>query len=109
MTGKIDPLERALRAKSEKQWQSEVVEILQRFGWKVYHTFDSRRSEKGFPDIFAIHVKSGDVMAIELKRQIENPTPEQEEWGALFEHAQIDWYVWRPSDIDEVILRARGY
>ena len=38
---------------NEKKFQSQVVRIAKVFGWLCYHTYDSRRSEPGFPDLSA--------------------------------------------------------
>jgi len=104
---RLTPTERALRAKSEKQWEGEVEGILRTFGWSVYHTHDSRHSASGFPDVVAIRARNADVLVAELKRETEDPTPEQLEWLRLFDLIGVDGYVWRPRDVDEVIERAR--
>ena len=36
---------------TEKQWQALVQETAQLAGWMAYHTYDSRRSAAGFPDL----------------------------------------------------------
>ena len=36
---------------TEKGFQAAVVELARLRGWLVYHTYDSRRSAKGFPDL----------------------------------------------------------
>ena len=36
---------------TEKAFQTAVVELAELCGWKVYHTYDSRRSAPGFPDL----------------------------------------------------------
>ena len=36
---------------TEKQFMAQVVELAKLKGWLVYHTYDSRRSEPGFPDL----------------------------------------------------------
>ena len=44
-------------AVTEKEFQAVVVEYAQRLGYMVYHTYDSRRSQRGFPDL--VMVKEG--------------------------------------------------
>lgn len=92
---------------TEKEWQRQVVDLLGWNGWASYHTYDSRRSNPGFPDIFAIHIETGDRLAAELKTEEGRVSPAQEWWLNLFELAGIDCYVWRPSDVDKVIARAQ--
>lgn len=91
----------------ERDWQQQVLDTMQLNGWKVYHTFDSRRSAPGFPDIIGLHPASGDRLAIELKREKGRATPEQLQWLAWFEECGIESKLWRPSDVDEMIARVR--
>lgn len=85
---------------------AQVIEILQWHGWRVFHTWSSLHSDAGFPDVFAIHQRTGDRLVAELKRESGKLSVQQIEWLALFEFADIDHYVWRPSDVDAVIERA---
>lgn len=87
---------------SEKDFQAAVVHLAKLNGWMVYHTFDSRRSVPGFPDLFLL--RDGIAYAWELKRESDTaqPTPAQVEWlNALaeipgFGHECVR--VFRPSD-----------
>lgn len=90
---------------TEKDWQAQVVELLQYRGYVVYHTFDSRRSQPGFPDLLALNPKTGDALVAELKSERGITTPRQLEWLTFFELCGTTGYVWRPSQIDEVIAR----
>jgi len=49
------------------------------------------------------------VIHVELKRETAELEPEQEEWRIRLEAAGAEYYVWRPSQMDEVIdvLRRR--
>ena len=57
---------------SEKAWQDGVMRLLAAHGYTLrYHTFDSRRSPSGFPDIIAVHELPGRAaLAIELKTDV---------------------------------------
>lgn len=92
-------------AVSEKDWQQQVRDLLRLNHWHAYHTHDSRRSDAGFPDVFALHPGSGDRFVAELKTEKGKATPAQLEWLAWFETCGIDAYLWRPSDVDRVIER----
>lgn len=100
---------------SEKELMGLVVEAAQRLNWYVYHTFDSRRSEPGFPDLILIERDYADVarlIAAELKRERESPTQPQLLWLAAFDNAGAETYVWRPSQWMngeiEAVLRGRS-
>lgn len=86
----------------EKEWQNFVLEAAATFGWYVYHTYDSRRSHPGFPDL--VLVKPPRVIFAELKTEKGIVKPAQWEWhAALVECTGVDTYLWRPSDRDEVV------
>jgi hypothetical protein len=61
-----------------------------------YHTNDSRRSQKGFPD-WTITGKR--TIFRELKTQRGKVTAEQREWLDALTLAGDDAKVWRPSDL----------
>ena len=62
---------------SEKEFMAEVIAFAKRHGWLVYHTHDSRKSEKGFPDL--ILLKDLRLVVAELKVGTNQTTPEQRE------------------------------
>lgn len=85
---------------TEAQLSGLVVELARLGGWKRYHTFDSRRSNHGFPDW--VFVKNGRLLFVELKSQAGKVRDEQAAWlDALSDVAGAEVYVWRPSDFDE--------
>lgn len=67
---------------SEKQFQAAVVAEAERLGWAAYHTYDSRRSAAGFPDL--VLIRGGRLIAAELKVKRNKTTAAQEAWLALF-------------------------
>lgn len=93
---------------SEKDWQSQVIEVAGVGGWRHYHTHDSRRSAKGFPDLVFVRDR---VVYAELKSEIGQLRPEQVEWLEALAAAGQEAYLWRPSDraeMESVLLRPRG-
>ena len=82
---------------TERAFQGSVIEICGLFGVSWYHTFDSRRSARGWPDL-ALCGKRGFITR-ELKTDRGTMTPEQEKWGALLRGAGVNWDVWRPADL----------
>jgi len=65
-------------------------------GWFAYHTFDSRRSEPGFPD--CVFVRGERLIFVELKAAGRKPTAAQEDWLAALRAACGTVYVWTPAD-----------
>lgn len=88
----------------EKVLQSNIAGLCKRLGLGYYHTYDSRRSPKGFPDCVIWGL--GGVMFRELKRQKEQPKPHQVACMDTMREAGQDVGIWRPSDwFDDTIER----
>ena len=98
---------------TETQLQSAILEFARLNGWLCYHTYDSRHSAKGFPDLCM--VRGGRMVFAELKSEKGVETDDQKEWGDCLELASIrnqllEVYLWRQSDwmsgrVDEVLKR----
>lgn len=84
---------------TEQQWQRTVMEAAAALGWLCHHTYDSRRSEPGLPDLFLVRER---VIWAELKTQRGRLSREQADWIAALRAAGQEVYVWRPSDWGEV-------
>ena len=88
-------------ALSERDFQRQVVELAELMRWRVYHTYDSRRSSPGFPDL--VLVRAPRVILAELKRQRGRVTAAQREWADEFGQCPgVEYYLWRPGDWDEI-------
>lgn len=82
---------------TEKDFQTQVVELATLLGWRVYHTHDSRRSAKGFPDL--VLVRGETCLFWELKTETGRVTKEQAEWAAALKQVrEVLAGVVRPSD-----------
>lgn len=89
---------------SEKGLLLSVTALAKRFGWLVYHTHDSRRSEAGFPDLCMVRVREyreAELLFVELKSRNGVVTPEQQRWMyALWEverpNTTVKAHIWRP-------------
>jgi len=91
-----------LPAMSEKELQTRVKALAEANGWKVYHTYDSRKSDPGFPDL--VLVRGEHVYFWELKTQSGKVTKEQAEWiDALGEAVWWSASVRRPSDWPDIV------
>lgn len=84
------------RTMTEEALQRYVQTWLSTLGWLSYHTWDSRRSQPGFPDIIA--VRGARVLAIELKSETGKVRPEQQMWLDALAAAGVETHVIRPSD-----------
>lgn len=97
-------------AVTEAQLLTRVREVARRLGWwRCYHTYSSKRSEPGFPDLVLARTPtdemSGRLIFAELKREGESPTIPQQQWLETLKHAVegIEVYLWRPSDLDNIV------
>jgi hypothetical protein len=77
-------------------------------GWKYYHAPDNKpingRIQKvipGFPDL--VMVKDNRLIFAELKKEVGRTTPEQDSWLAALKVTGAEVYVWRPSQLPEVV------
>lgn len=95
---------------SEKAFQAQVVDLMRLSGFRlVYHTYDSRRSASGFPDLVA--VRRPRIIFAELKVASNQPTPAQLDWlDELHQCDAAESYVWWPEDLDDIRrILARDY
>lgn len=92
---------------TEKQFEAAVREYAQLNGWLIFHPFDSRRSEAGYPDLTM--VRDGRIVFAELKTDTGRVSKAQRRWldalkvveGNLFsvsDREGFDVHVWRPAD-----------
>lgn len=84
---------------SERIFQGLVSEYAHLHKWATYHTRDSRGSDPGFPDLVLVRDR---VIFAELKSARGRPTPDQRQWAATLEHANANYYLWRPADWPEI-------
>jgi len=75
----------------------EIRKLARRYGWRCYHTHDSRRGDEPFPDLLL--VKGERLVFVGLQCEPGRPTSEQSGWlKALVVVTQVEAYVWRPHD-----------
>ena len=96
---------------NERTFQAAIVELAKLTGWRIYHAFDSRRSEAGFPDL--VMTRDGRILFAELKTERGRVSEAQREWlTALASCPGLEIYVWRPADwdaIERTMRRSRGH
>ena len=80
----------------EKQLQQAIVDYAKARGFMAYHTYDSRKSTPGFPDLVLIRRER--LVAAELKVGKNKPTKAQLDWLEAFAGAGAETYVWYDTD-----------
>ena len=89
------------RPLAEEALLQQVRAVAKRYGYLSFHTRDSRRSDKGFPDLLATNGRR--LLAIECKSQAGKLTAEQAQWLALLAHTgHCETYILRPSDVADL-------
>ena len=94
---------------TEAEFQAAILKEAKRFGWKAYHTYDSRRSHKGFPDL--VLVRGVVCLFLELKAEDGVESDEQKEWiRALKQVNIVEADFAYPRHLDQIIsnLSARA-
>jgi len=86
---------------SEDELLAEVIRLARMYGWRHYHTWSSKHSVAGFPDL--VLVRKTSIIYAELKREGQHPTSAQMEWLGALAEAGAECYVWRPSDLAAAI------
>ena len=78
---------------TEEQLSKAVHDCALVFGWKCYHTYDSRRSQPGFPDWVMVRDR---VLFVELKSETGRLSIPQQDWLFALGEANAERYVWFP-------------
>ena len=88
---------------TEKDFQASVVKVARQTRWLVYHTYDSRRSEPGFPDL--VLVRGNRLLFRELKvdARPSRVTADQRKWLDAPKAAGQDAGLWSPEDWNEIL------
>ena len=98
---------------SEKDFQARVIALAKERHWLCYHTYSSKRSEPGFPDLVLARIDSlakigqpenGRVIFAELKRSDGDLNKEQVIWGSLLLQIKgtVEYYLWKPEDWERI-------
>ena len=91
----------APRAETEAQFQAAVITLARYAGWDTYHTYDSRRSEPGFPDL--VLAKGGRLIFAEIKTARGRLSLAQRRWLTLLSNTPgVEVALWRPADFHQV-------
>jgi len=92
---------------TERDLREQVRDLCKLFGYKMYFTWTSIHSPRGFPDLVLANREKHRLIFAELKSDKGKLTPSQEEWLDLLKECGQEVYLWRPGDIEHIaeILR----
>ena len=100
---------------TEKELDAAIAKLCRLYGWRRYHTYRSKRSPAGFPDL--VLVKPPRLIFAELKSDDGKVSAEQAEWALDLEAvseacrermiaghppSNVEAFVWRPRDLDAI-------
>ena len=109
-TGGCEPLSRAAllaaRAMSETELQDNILTLCPPAQFLPYHTYDSRHSHKGFPDLVLASERQSRLIFAELKRESGRQSPDQAVWERVLRSIGIEFYLWRPRDWFDGTIRS---
>lgn len=87
------------RGMTEKELQEAIVQLARLRGFMVFHPYDSRKSTPGWPDLFLLHPRTGEIVVAELKSTSGRVSHAQQEWIDAFAVAGTVVHVWRPAHL----------
>jgi hypothetical protein len=90
---------------SEAAFMQQVIDLAHLYHWMVYHTYDSRRSQPGYPDLAFCHPVRHQYFLAELKAEKGRLSLAQKRWIDALQAANIEIHVWRPSDFSHIVAR----
>jgi len=88
---------------TEADLREQVRDLCNLFGWKMYFSWTSIHSPRGFPDLVLAHPSKKHVIFTELKSEKGKVTEEQQEWLDILRQCGQEVYVWRPGDFEQIV------
>lgn len=93
----------------EKDWQKQVRQLADTLGYRrSYHTYNSRRSDTGFPDLVLVSPQRHRIVYLELKRENGKVTKQQAQWIRDLHAAGAEVYVARPRNLQALAAVLSG-
>lgn len=90
---------------TEAGFQQWVITRAEHYGFVAWHDRDSRKNERGLPDLILVYCGTQDgrvpgrLIFAELKRQRGKLSLDQKVWQLMLSTVpSIESYVWRPAD-----------
>jgi len=96
---------------TEADLREQIRTLCKLYGWKMYFSWTSIHSPRGFPDLVLANPEQKRVIFAELKTEKSKLTPQQEEWLDTLDACGAEVYLWRPGDIEGIatILRSKSH
>jgi len=94
------------RQMSEDDLFEAIRELAVLLGWRLYHTYDSRKSVAGFPDLVLVNRMQRRVLFVELKGPRGRVTAEQQAWIDALVACGEEAGVWWPQDWHDGTIEA---
>lgn len=88
---------------TEVDFQKQITEIAKLFGWRFYHPFLSKWSERGWPDIIFLRDRRMIVVELKTDKRSSKLTVEQAQWLWQFRKVKgIEVRIWRPRMLERI-------
>lgn len=88
---------------SEADLREQIRDLCKLFGWKMYFSWTSMHSPRGFPDLVLANSEQKRIIFAEIKSDKGKVTSQQEEWLGILKACGQTVYVWRPGDIEDIV------
>jgi hypothetical protein len=85
----------------EKTFMARVVFAARALDWLVFHDYDSRNSQEGFPDL--VMVRGNRLIFAELKKASGRLEDKQILWLARLEQTGAECYLWKPEQFNDIL------
>jgi len=101
-------LEQYRATETHDSLMNKIINMAKSMGYdKIYHTWRSYHSPKGFFDIVIGRSRDGRLLFIEVKKEGDELTPDQQKWFEFLTlvaslNETVEVYVWYPHDWDEI-------
>ena len=93
---------------AETPFQQRITDAATLFGWRWYHTYDSRHSVSGWLDLTLLHRARRLLWFREVKAEDGEVSDAQQEWIDDLVALGHDAAVWRPSDWPRILQQLCG-
>lgn len=89
---------------SERAFQRAQARLARERGYLYYHTQDSRKSPRGWPDTVLLHPSGGTLYVWENKVVGASPTIEQAQWLTALQHVTaVHAAIYTPDDWPTIV------